>query len=198
MAFVVMYDANVLFPNTLRDLLIRVAISGLVQAKWTDQILDEMTAALRKRRPDIYEEKLQELRRRITSAVPDCLVTGYEGVADGLKLPDESDRHVIAAAMYAKAQVIVTRNLRHFPDDVLAPHGIEAKSPDDFILDQIDIDGRIVWACVQQIADSRQNPPETVDDVLRELENNGLVESMAALRGGEPPPSAVQQLGRAS
>jgi hypothetical protein len=45
MAFVVVYDASVLFPNTLRDLLLRVAQSGLAQAKWTEEILDEMFAA---------------------------------------------------------------------------------------------------------------------------------------------------------
>jgi hypothetical protein len=47
MTFTVVYDANVLYPNTLRDLLIRIAQSGTVQAKWTNAILDEMTAALR-------------------------------------------------------------------------------------------------------------------------------------------------------
>ncbi|MFA1544516.1 hypothetical protein [Actinomadura monticuli] len=59
---------------------------------------------------------------------------------------------------------------------------MEARSPDDFVLDQIDLDDRIVWACVQQIADSRKNPPETMEDVLDELERVGLVESVAALR----------------
>ncbi|MEV4094677.1 hypothetical protein [Streptosporangium saharense] len=57
----------------------------------------------------------------------------------------------------------------------LAPWEIEAKSPDDFVLDQIDLDGRVVWACVQQIADSRVSPPETVDDVLDALEKAGRV-----------------------
>lgn len=84
MPFVVVYDACVLFPNTLRDLLIRVAMSGLVQAKWTD----------------------------------------------------------------------------------------------DFVLDQIGIDERRVWACMQQIADSRQNPPEDIEDVMGQLEDSGLIESM--------------------
>jgi hypothetical protein len=46
MAFIVVYDANVLYPNTLRDLLIRISQAGLVQAKWTNEILDEMLRAL--------------------------------------------------------------------------------------------------------------------------------------------------------
>lgn len=182
MPFVVLYDACVLYPNTLRDLLIRVAQSGIVQAKWTDRILDEMTDALRKNRPDIPNEKLHHLRQQMVDAVADCLVTGYEGLADGLKIPDEGDRHVIAAAVRAGAQVIVTSNVRDFPGEALAPLGIEAKSPDDFIQDQIEIDDRTVYACVQQIADSRSDPPDSTDDVMRQLENAGLVRSMAALR----------------
>ena len=62
MTFIVLYDANVLYPNTLRDLLIRIAQSGTVQAKWTTTILDEMTEALRRNRPDIPAEKLERLR----------------------------------------------------------------------------------------------------------------------------------------
>jgi hypothetical protein len=62
MSFTVLYDANVLYPNTLRDLLIRIAQSGTVQARWTDAILDEMTTALRRNRPDIPDGKLERLR----------------------------------------------------------------------------------------------------------------------------------------
>lgn len=184
MGFVVVYDANVLYGNTIRDLLIRLAMTGRLQAKWTDRILDETCRNLADNRPDITEEKLSRLRLLMNSAVRDCLIVGYEPLIEGLKLPDEDDRHVLAAAIKVRAQAIVTSNLRDFPPEHLKPWGIEAKSPDDFVLDQIDLDGRIVWACVQQIADSRLNPPETVDDVLDALEKGGLVESVAALRAG--------------
>ncbi|MBB4913221.1 putative nucleic acid-binding protein [Streptosporangium saharense] len=180
----VVYDANVLYGKTLRDLLIRLAMTGRLQAKWTGKILDEMQRNLAANRPDIPEEKLDKLRLLMNSAVRDCLVEGYETLVEGLKLPDPDDRHVLAAAIKAGAQVIVTSNLGDFPPEYLAPWEIEAKSPDDFVLDQIDLDGRVVWACVQQIADSRVNPPEAVDDVLDALEKAGLVESVAALRAG--------------
>jgi predicted nucleic acid-binding protein len=113
MTFTVVYDANVLYPNTLRDLLIRIAQSGTVQAKWTNAILDEMGRALR---PDIPDEKLERLRELMNRAVRDCLVAGYEPLIEGLKLPDPDDRHVLAAAIKAGAQVIVTRNLKDFPN----------------------------------------------------------------------------------
>lgn len=182
MTFVAVYDACVLYGNTQRDMLIRVARSGLVQAKWTTAILDEMQENLAANRPDIAPEKLTKLRVLMNQAIPDVLVENYEPLMEELKLPDADDRHVLAAAIKAGAQVIVTSNLRDFPADSLAPWDVEARSPDDFVLDQIDLDDRIIWACVQQIADSRKNPPETIEDVLDELERAGLVESVAALR----------------
>jgi predicted nucleic acid-binding protein len=183
MAFIVVYDADALYPNTLRDLLIRIAqLPHLVQAKWTDQILDEMIRALQKNRPDISDKKASRLRDLMNGVVRDCLVTGYEPLIPSLDLPDPDDRHVLAAAIKVNAQVIVTRNLRDFPKDKLAPWGIYAKSPDVFVRDVIGIDRQAVWACVQQIVDSRTGHPVTVDDVLGELTRSGLVGSAAALR----------------
>lgn len=186
MPFIVVYDANALYPNAQRDLLLRVAARGLVQAKWTEQILDEMLTARRRKDPGLDQAKLKLLRARMNGAVADCLVTGYEPLIEGLKLPDPDDRHVLAAAIKSAAQVIVTTNLKHFPAANLEQWNIEAKSPDDFLLDQINIDDRIVFSCVQENTNSRQRAPKTVQDVLAELENVGLVRSVAALRS---PPS---------
>lgn len=182
MAFVVLYDANVLYPSTLRDLLIRVAQAGLVQAKWTDQILDEVFRSLKLNRPDLEGDRLDRTRELMNRAVRDCLVTGYEPLVDALELPDPDDRHVLAAAIKARAQVIVTNNLRDFPPDGLADWDIEAKGADDFILDQIDLSRDTVYGAVQRIADSWANPPGTIADVLTLLERDGLAQSAAALR----------------
>jgi predicted nucleic acid-binding protein len=182
MTFIVVYDANVLYPNTLRDLLIRIAQSGAVQAKWTNSILEEMAASLHRNRPDIPPERIQRLTELMNKAVRDCLVSGHEPLIEGLKLPDPNDRHVLAAAIKAGAQVIVTRNLRDFPAADLEPWNIEAKSPDAFVLDQIHISLQAVAASIRQIADSRTNPPEAVEDVLSQLERDGLVQSIVALR----------------
>lgn len=138
MPFTVVYDANVLYPNRLRDLM--------------------------------------------NAAVRDCLVSGHEPLIEGLKLPDPDDRHVLAAAIRCGAQIIVTRNLKDFPANDLRPWDIEAKSPDAFVLDQIGLNGRRVAACIQQIVDSRKQPPAAVEDVLEQLEHDGLVESVAILR----------------
>jgi hypothetical protein len=99
--FVVLYDANVLYPSTLRDLLIRVAQAGLVQAKWTERILDEAFSSLSTNRPDLDSAKLARTRELMNQAVRDCLVAGYEQLVDAVELPDPDDRHVLAAAIKA-------------------------------------------------------------------------------------------------
>ncbi|GAB2847722.1 hypothetical protein GCM10022221_53920 [Actinocorallia aurea] len=78
--------------------------------------------------------------------------------------------------------MIVTSNLKDFPADALSPYGMEAKGPDDFILDQLDLDGSTVRSCVHEMGSSRKRPPKTFADVLDALERAGLVESAAALR----------------
>ncbi|HEV2634790.1 MAG TPA: PIN domain-containing protein [Actinocrinis sp.] len=94
MPFIVVYDSNVLYPNTLRDLLIRLAQSGIVQAKWTDRILDEVFDNIAKNRVDIDPGKLALLRRKMSAAIADVRVTGYESFVDVVRLPDPDDRHV--------------------------------------------------------------------------------------------------------
>lgn len=182
MAFVAIYDASVLYPNTLRDLLLRIAQSGLVQAKWTEAILDEMFAALKRDRPDLVPTKLDRTRALMTTAVRDWKVIDYEPLIDSLKLPDPDDRHVLAAAIRARAQVIVTANLSDFPAADLSQWDIEPKSPDAFVRDQIGLDRDMVVAAIQQIADSWRTPQGTPADVLDRLERSGLAVSVAELR----------------
>ncbi|GAA1608554.1 hypothetical protein GCM10009789_73760 [Kribbella sancticallisti] len=183
MSFIVIYDANVLYPNSLRDLLIRVAQAGLVEAKWTELILDETFRNLKVNRPDLDPGKLDRTRELMNKAIRDVLVTDYEPLTEGLELPDADDRHVLAAAIKASAQVIVTENTKDFPQEKLAAWNVEAQSADDFMLGLIDLNQQAVYAQVQRMADTWQNPPGTVDDVLASLEHVGLLGTVATLRG---------------
>lgn len=174
MRFVVVYDACVLYPAPLRDLLIRLAVTGLFAAKWTDQIHEEWIRNLLANRPDLTEA-VPKTRALMDAAVEDCLVTGYETLIDGLDLPDADDRHVLAAAIRAGAQLIVTFNLRDFPEEKLEPYGIEAVHPDQFIVEQMDLhEGAVIDAVKQQRA-SLKNPPRSAEDLLETLSAQGLV-----------------------
>jgi len=182
MAFVVIYDANVLYPSLLRDVLIRVAQRGMVRARWTERILDEVFMNLVSNRPDLDRTKLARTRELMNAAVRDVLVEGYEPLIPTVTLPDENDRHVVAAAIRAQAQMVVTTNLRDFPSNELGKWNIEAKHPDDFLVDQFHLDAIALHVILQQIADSATRPPLTFADVLDGLERCGITQATALLR----------------
>ena len=129
----VLYDANVLYPSTLRDVLIRVGLARLVQPRWTDQILDEVFRNLADHRPDLSRIRLSRTRRLMQTALPEAAVTGHEEYIGRITLPDPDDRHVLAAAIHTGASTIVTKNLRDFPPAALKPWRVEARHPDTFL-----------------------------------------------------------------
>ena len=180
--FTVLYDACVLYPAPLRDLLMHVAITDLYRAKWTDAIHDEWTRNVLKDRPDLKPEQLQRTRDLMNSHVRDCLVTGYETLIEAVTLPDPDDRHVLAAAIRAGADLIVTFNLKDFPEKDLKPYGIEAKHPDDFLAFQLDLAPNIVCAAAKRHRASLKNPPKDVDEYLATLEAQGLAQTVSSLR----------------
>ena len=182
MAFIVLYDACVLYPAPLRDLLLRIANANIVRARWSEQILDECFRHIRENRPELDPTALDRTRALMVEAVPDCVVTGYDHLIDGLDLPDAGDRHVLAAAIRANAQAVITFNLKDFPDHVLARYDTEAKHPDEFVLDSIDLGPAAIIKCVTDQASALRQPPVTVPDLLDTLRRNGLIRSVARLR----------------
>lgn len=109
--FIVIYDSCVLYPAPLRDLLIRLALTDLYQAKWSADIHKEWITSLLRNRPDLTLERLEKTREKMDLHIRDCIVIAYESLIEGLVLPDPNDRHVLAAAIRAHAQTIVTFNL---------------------------------------------------------------------------------------
>lgn len=182
MAFIVVYDACVLYPAPLRDLLMGLACRPLFQARWSEQILDECFRSILKQRPDLNAASLARTREAMNRAVPSALVTGHERFATAVELPDPDDRHVVAAAVKSGAQLIVTFNLRDFPAEVLRELQIEAQHPDDFVLNLIDLASGAVCDVLREQAARLKNPPRSVNEVLDTLQAQGLVQSVAKLR----------------
>lgn len=181
MGFVVVYDACVLYPAPVRDMLMEIAISDLVQAKWTDRIHEEWIFNLVKHRPEI-EKRIQRTRTLMDAAIPDALVRDYESLIDGITLPDPRDSHVLAAAIKCGAQIIVTANLKDFPQVYLAPYGIEAVHPDEFIEHQFGLNQGAVIACAKRIRSRLQNPEKSAEEYLEILYSSGLPVTAGLLR----------------
>ncbi len=180
--FAAVYDACVLYPAPLRDLLMHLALTDLFRARWSADIHAEWMRSVLRDRPDLTREKLERVRDLMDAHVRDCLVTGYAALIPALTLPDPDDRHVLAAAIRCQASVLVTDNLSDFPQDVLSMYGIEAQHPDDFASHLLDMDEGKVVEAVRRQRESLRRPSKTASELLVTLEQQGLAQTVARLR----------------
>ena len=176
-------DANVLYSAAVRDIFMEVALAKVYQAKWSADVHREWLAALSRNRPDLDRAKLERTRVLMDKAIPSALVTGYRHLIASIPLEqDTDDRHVIAAAIVGKCDVIVTSNVAHFPQQALDEHGLVAQRPDDFLAHLLDNSLEAFLAAVRSARATKRNPPFTVDAYLAHLSRHGLVKTAAALR----------------
>ena len=180
--FTVIYDACVLYPNTLRDLLMELATRDIFQAKWTDEIHAEWIRNLHQNRPDIPLEKLYRLRDLMNQNVRDCLVTGYEYLIPNLNLPDAQDRHVLAAAIAVSANIIVSSNIKDFPDRELSQYNIIVQHQDAFLANLIELNSAEVVEAVLTCQQRRKQPPCSVPEYLLKLHNQELPVTVSKLK----------------
>lgn len=155
--FTAVYDACVLYPAALRDLLMWLGLSGLYRARWTSQIHEEWKRNVLKNRPDLTPEQVENTSALMDMAIPDGLVTGYEGLCSSLDLPDPDDRHVLAA------------------------YDIEPMHPDDFISDLWDLDQAAVLAAAQKQRRAMKRPSVDAEGYLEMLMRQGLVQTSKVL-----------------
>jgi len=177
----VVYDACVLYPAPLRSFLMYLALVGACRARWTRQIHDEWMRNVAKGYPDLPWGKIERIRDLMDAHVLDCLVVGHEPLIDTLELPDPDDRHVLAAAIHGRAHVVLTFNLRHFPEDRLRSHGIRAIAPDDFGVQLLETSRDLVVEAARRQRASLKNPPMDVDRYLASLAKQRMLRTVAGL-----------------
>src|SRR5207248_6167241 len=135
---VAVFDACILYPFHLRNIAVQAAVDRLVEARWTDAIHDEWIRSLTTDVPAIPIERLQITRRLMNDALPAAMVRGYEEHIPTVTLPDPDDRHVVAAAIAAKASLILTWNLRHFPENELKQFVLRRINAADLLSELVD------------------------------------------------------------
>jgi predicted nucleic acid-binding protein len=180
--FTALYDACVLYPAPLRDVLLELALTDLFRARWSYMIHDEWTRHLLATRPDLNSAQLQRTRQLMDSHVRECLVEDFETLIPSLTLPDADDRHVLAAAIRGRADVIVTYNLKDFPDKELAPYGVTAQHPDEFLTHVLDLSPGLVCGAIRTVRARLTSPPKNVSAYLQTLEQQALTQFVADIR----------------
>jgi hypothetical protein len=118
----------------------------------------------------------------MNKAFPDANVTNYKTLVNKLSLPDAKDRHVLAAAIKADANIIVTCNLRDFPKNSLTLHNVTAMHPDDFILEIVTANCTDALSALNAQVKRLRNPPLTAADLLKTFEKVKLTKTASALK----------------
>ncbi len=163
-------DANVLYGIVPADLLVTLAVRDAYRPHWSAAIFDEAIRNITTNRPDLDPDKITQRFVLMNRALDGARVTAPPSAVVDEMTNDIHDRHVLATAVTVGADVIVTENLRHFPQSACAPHGIVAMSLDDFIGELLDKQPSVVGDAITEMADRRNQPPMTPDDLLAILE----------------------------
>ena len=174
-------DANVLYPQLIRDTLLSLAVEGLYHARWSATIHAEWTRNLLKDKPAM-SAKLALLVERMNASVPDCLVIHYEKLATTIELPDPDDRHVLAAAIVGHADAIVTFNTKDFPASALQPYGIEVQHPDEFLMNQLQLQEIPALRAIKKMRARWTKPARPAQDLIAAFEKRGLPMTADLLR----------------
>jgi predicted nucleic acid-binding protein len=163
-------DADVLHPWILCDLMLRLTDRGLFRAAWSERILDETIDSIHRSRPDLTEEQLRHRYDAMTEQFPEAMIDRPEPFETSVPGEvDPGDRHVVAAALAARANVIVTQNVPDFAPDAVARIGILVQHPDEFLVHQWWLDPTVVFAELEDMARATSRPSLTLDEILEGL-----------------------------
>ena len=175
-------DTNVLYPAGLRDIILQTAADGFYEPKWSQGILQEWRDIDSRRGQPSSRGNAERIQRHLQDFFFNAEVTGYEYRIDDLWLPDDNDRHVLAAAIEGHCDLIVTQNLRDFPARIVHTYDLEVVSPDEFLTLLADPDPQAFAICIRGVLEKLQNPSYTVQEYLRLRERDGLAKTVALLR----------------
>lgn len=172
--FTALLDACTIVPIVRADTLLRIAEREMYCPKWSDTIFDEAQRAILRIHPGVSPERIAKRFDDMNTAFDEASVKGWESLVPTIELPDPDDRHVVAAAILGGAQLIITDNMKDFPAAALEQFGIEAITADDFLLDQLDLNRRIVMNVLEEQASRTSNPLLESQDLIARLERAGV------------------------
>jgi predicted nucleic acid-binding protein len=179
-------DACVLAGNLRRDLLLTLAEAEFFRIRWSSAVLNEMQSAVEQilGKDEDAAKRAGRVRALMEASFSDARVDDFDSLLTTAcgALPDKDDAHVVAAALKTRADVIVTDNLKDFPEKVLAQLGLDVRSADAFIADTIMLDtGRAVDA-IRDMRSRFKKPSLTAEALLLKMEAHSLADTADALR----------------
>ncbi len=177
----VLLDANVLFPPTLRDVILCLADVGILNPFWTEEIVNEWQGNVKKLLSPLQKKALAIAYNEMTNKYPYALISGYEFLIEQIKLKDENDKHVAAAAIHGKVDFLITFNTKDFPKSLLRKYNITPIHPDKFFFMLIKDKPEKVNNAIDTIINLPSYKDATKESIILALKNRGLIKSMRML-----------------
>ena len=176
-------DACVLAPIGLTNVILTAAERNLVQPYWSPAVVEEAVGAISDIRPGLGEDRIRRRFTAMNSAFPGASVPADMSMLDDYYFPDPDDKHVVAAALVASAQTIVTANTKDFPKPLMHRLGLSVMTPDELLLALLDDDPETMTSVIVEVAEALQTPKRTTDDILVSLHLAGAPRFAAKVRG---------------
>ena len=180
---VVLCDANVLYSQWLRDLVMWLGIAGLIQPRWSERIEREWIENLLGHRPDLERARIERTALMMNQALPQANVLVAVGGPD-FKLPDSDDVHVLQAAVTAKARILLTFNLSDFPAEACEAAGVTAVHPDVFLVRLMEEHPLELEQVLLKLQAQKKKPPVSWTEMAQAFGRARLPEFMTLLGSG--------------
>jgi hypothetical protein len=184
--FTALADACVLAGALKRNLILSLAKADFFRVRWSQPILDETQKAIEEILVGKGDEqsvaKAQKARAAMEAAFPEACVETHDDIITIPDFRDPKDLHVVVAAVKTKAAIIVTDNIKHFPDTVLSRYALFARTADDFIADAIDLDQPRALTTIEAMRQRLHKPELTHEALLLRMEATGLIATADLLR----------------
>ncbi|KFI47915.1 PIN domain-containing protein [Bifidobacterium biavatii] len=168
----VFLDANIFVVKWVNDVILSLGDAALCELSWSRRVLDEARDPL-KRLCMLDDDAITRYFQAMNRAFPQAMTDGWEPLEDTVVLPDPDDRHVVAAARQAGAELIVTFNIKDFPSSALNGIGLAAVTPDAFLTRLIDEYPEETLRVVTMLVSSKKRPPRTMQEEIQHLANTG-------------------------
>jgi predicted nucleic acid-binding protein len=174
-------DACVLYPMTVRDLLLTFADEELFKPFWSEEIQKEWKRNLLLNRPDLDPRRVEQTSLAMDEFFPDASVEDWQTFSNQISLPDKDDHHVLAAAIKCEADYLVTSNLKDFPTEFLEKFNIKPIHPDEFCSMLIQLNQRPAIKAFLKMVGRLKNPSRSISDVLATLTKTELPKTSSLL-----------------
>lgn len=173
--FTAVLDTCVVYPVYVRDILLWFAHYDLYTPKWSEGIFNELADVMQ--RKGAKDAQIKKRLDAMDAHFPDAMVKNYQELIDKVRLPDPKDHHVLAAAIKTNANLIVTHNIKDFPEETLLQYSLSAKKPDDFAADIIDLKPEVAVKAFKEMVMAKQNPNMDEYAVLEALRKADMKET---------------------